>query len=354
MNINKRKEDLIWLGKQMGYLIQNKKVDSILDDIFTKTSFDDYLQRIEYWNSWHTKETTLDAMLTWSKLLTENEIDRLIGNYEQLLQNKTPKSITVIANFETSLSPIHDFILVLLSGNNYNGFDKEGYGKLLELFTVFLVKKNPEWEDRIKITDQRLINTDAILAYNSDTKFNLLEKYLSKYPKLIRNNTRSIAIIDGNETIDEMRLLAKDIFTYFGLSNRNVSKIFIPQDYNIANIYKAMDAYNHLINHNTYANNYEYNRSIYLFGKIKHFDNGFLLLKEDESISSPTGVLHFEYYTDIDDINKAISKMNPLPQRVLSNSKQIPQTIRFGEVLTNSLSDFDNNMDVLEFLSNLV
>ncbi len=353
MDFNTRAADLVWLGQQINKLAKAQQTDSILNEIFSNISFDEYLQRIEFWNSWHTKETTKDAMQLWGNILWQNEIERIQKEYPEITAKRKERNIAVIANFNTSLSPIHDYFLVLISGNNYQGFDKEGYSKLLELFTAMLIKKNPEWESKIKITDQGLKEVDAILAYRSDSKFNLIEKYLSKYPKLIRANTNSLAVLDGSESKAELELLGKDIFSFFGLSNRNVSKIFVPYDYDFTKLFEALDKYKALTNHNRYANNYEYNRSVFLFGNVKHLDSGFVLIKEDKDIPSPTGVIHFEYYKNgIDKVTESFSQLSPKPQRVLTH-KDIPGTEYFGENFIKNLSDFDNNIDVLNFLLNL-
>ena len=352
MDFNTRAAELIWLGQQMTKLAEGKQTDSILDEIFAKISFDEYLQRIEYWNSWHTKETTIDAMKIWGSILCKNEFNRIEERYPKISENRKGKNIAVIANFDTSLSPIHDFIAVLITGNNYRGFDKYGYSKLLELFTAMLIKKNPDWETKISITDQGLSNIDAVLAYQSDSKYKLMDKYLSKYPKLIRSNTNSLAILDGSESNEELELLGKDIFSFFGLCNRNVSKLFVPHNYNFITLFEALESYNQLTNHNRYANNYEYNRSVYLFGNIKHLDSGFVILKEDMNTASPTGVIHFEYYNNDINISESISQLKPNTQRVLSRTNNTAFG-NFGESFIKNISDFDNNMDILEFLLNL-
>jgi hypothetical protein len=240
MDLNTRTRDLIWLGEQMLNLSEGKQTDFILDKIFAKSSFDEYLQRIEIWNSWHTKEATKAALKIWTSILTKKEFEEIIEKYPKIAKEQKAKNIAVIPNFQSSLSPIHDFISVLISGNNYRGFDKDGYSKLLELFTAMLIMKNPKWETKIQITDQGLNNVDAVLAYKSDSKFNLMEKYLARYPKFIRPNTNSIAILNGHESKDELSMLGKDIFSFFGLSNRNVTKLYVPENYNFTPFFEAI------------------------------------------------------------------------------------------------------------------
>ena len=52
-----------------------------------------------------------------------------------------------------------------------------------------------------------------------------------------------------------------------------------------------------VINHNKYANNYDYNKAVYLMSEQKFVENGFLIIKEDNKLGSPIACLFYEKYT---------------------------------------------------------
>ena len=170
--------------------------------------------------------------------------------------------------------------------------------------------------------------------------------------KIIRRNRHSIAILNGNETKKEIELLANDIFYYYGLGCRNVSKIFIPNNYNLDILFKSFVLWNEVINKNSYSNNYNYYRAIYLLNKEVFFDNGFVLLKESEKIGSPVGTIYFEYYKSDNQIKEMIKKNNEKIQCIVSNNNY-PKTIKFGETQMPNLNDFADDIDTFNFLLKL-
>ena len=51
-----------------------------------------------------------------------------------------------------------------------------------------------------------------------------------------------------------------------------------------------------IINGAKYANNYDYNKAVYLMSEFKMLENGFLMIKEDASYASPIATLFYEHY----------------------------------------------------------
>jgi hypothetical protein len=160
-------------------------------------------------------------------------------------------------------------------------------------------------------------------------------------------------VLTGYETKEQISLLADDIFQYFGLGCRNVSKLFVPEGYNFDPFFENINHYQHLYQHNKYANNYDYNRSVYLMNQTTHLDNGFVLLKEDIQMASPIAVLYFEYYRNIDTVNQFIDVNIDQIQCVVSESEQIKNVIPFGKAQQPELWDYADNVDTLKFLLNL-
>lgn len=80
-------------------------------------------------------------------------------------------------------------------------------------------------------------------------------------------------------------------------------------------------------------------------------DNGFLLLKEDASISSPISVLHYEFYSDESVLQKHIDENRPFIQCLVSNF--LPGSIVFGQSQSPSLLDYADGVDTMQFLTGL-
>lgn len=246
----------------------------------------------------------------------------------------------------------HDFFCVIISGNFAVIKLSSKDSHLFKFILSFLVKENPDFDTKFDVVESKLEIFDAVIATGNNISANQFELYFKKYPKIIRRNRHSIAILNGNETKKEIELLANDIFYYYGLGCRNVSKIFIPNNYNLDILFKSFVLWNEVINKNSYANNYNYYRAIYLLNKEVFFDNGFVLLKESEKIGSPVGTIYFEYYKSDNQIKEMIKKNNEKIQCIVSNNNY-PKTIKFGETQMPNLNDFADDIDTFNFLLKL-
>ena len=177
-----------------------------------------------------------------------------------------------------------------------------------------------------------------------------------KYPHIIRKNRNSIAVLDGKESKKDLANLGKDIFQYFGMGCRNVSKIYIPKDYNLDNFFESIVDFGEIINHNKYNNNHQYYRTIYLLNSDKFLDNNFLMLKENQEFSSPVATLYYERYTDKKDLSKILNENEEKIQCLVSNIKA-PNTklkaLPFGQSQSPQLWDYADGVDTLNFLLEL-
>ncbi len=229
-------------------------------------------------NPWFVK-TFIDKMLSsWYKILNQENISKWLDNKEP---TKKPKNIGVISAGNIPIVGLHDLISVLISGHNYIG-KMSSKDSILPIFIrKIFIALNPEFEQKITMTNSRLENYDAIIATGSNNSSRYFEYYFNNVPNIIRKNRSSIAIINNQTTDNQIKKLADDIFLYFGLGCRNVSKIYIPENFELNKFFENLFHYNWVRNHNKYANNYEYNKAIYLMNLTKHYDNGFILLKED-------------------------------------------------------------------------
>ncbi|MGZ3753523.1 MAG: acyl-CoA reductase, partial [Mucilaginibacter sp.] len=179
--------------------------------------------------------------------------------------------------------------------------------------------------------------------------------YFSKVPNIIRKNRNSVAVLSGNETTEQLHNLGHDIFNYFGLGCRNVSKLLVPEDYDFVPFFEAIESFQPIINHHKYNNNYDYNKSIYLVNGDKHFDNGFLLVKEDNRMVSPLAVVFYEQYEDINTVEALLARESDNIQCIVSNMplKTNNQVVDFGKSQQPALWDYADGIDTMGFLTKL-
>ncbi len=311
-------------------------------------------------NPWFTEQNIRESINAIGESLRSEKINFWINKYPNIKNQRNTKKIGVITAGNIPLVGFHDFITVLISGNIFYGKLSSKDNRLLKFISEYLINLNSDFKKLINFTEDKLENFDAIIATGSDNTSRYFEYYFGKYPHIIRKNRNSVAVLDGNETKEEIEALANDIFSYFGLGCRNVSKLFIPKNYCFDLFFENIVHFKSVYHHNKYANNYDYNKSVYLMNQIQHFDNGFVILKEDQGLSSPIGVLFFEYYDDIKKVKEFLD-LNPPAGRagkdqiqcIVSKSKFIKDAIPFGKSQQPELWDYADNVDTMQFLLNL-
>ena len=345
MNLNNRITLFVKLGRFFSDYINNN-LESLERHKFDKAINESILH-----NSFFSKKNILKSLLSWSNVLTKKSIDNFLSNY-MIKIKKREKKIAIVMAGNIPLVGFHDFFCVILSGNFAVIKLSSKDSHLFKFILRFLVKENPDFSTKFDVVENKLQIFDAVIATGNNISANQFELYFKKYPKIIRRNRHSIAILNGNETKKEIELLANDIFYYYGLGCRNVSKIFIPNNYNLDILFKSFVLWNEVINKNSYANNYNYYRAIYLLNKEVFFDNGFVLLKESEKIGSPVGTIYFEYYKSENQIKEMIKKNNEKIQCIVSNNNY-RKTIKFGETQMPNLNDFADDIDTFNFLLKL-
>jgi hypothetical protein len=239
----------------------------------------------------------------------------------------------------------HDFICVFLAGHN-SIIKLSSNDKYLIPFLLNLVKFP---SDKVVYLDGMLKDYDAVIATGSDNTSRYFEYYFKNKQSIIRKNRNSIAILDGNETDEELKSLSHDILTYFGLGCRSVSKLYVPKDYNFDSFFNSIFGYKDLINNHKYANNYDYNKAIYLMSEYKFLDNGFFMIKEGNEMHSPISTINYEFYDNISHLSEKIKQQEENIQCVVSNIK-FEGRIDFGETQNPSLNQYADNIDVMNFL----
>ncbi len=310
----------------------------------------------QFSNGWFTEENVLHMFSSISISLSAENLKQWIKPYlpNLLLGTNSNKKVAVIMAGNIPMVGFNDMLCVLISGNYFLGKVSSKDDKLLPLITEALCAIEPEFKPYIEFTNHQLKDFNAVIATGSNTTATYFNYYFSKYPHIIRKNRNSIAILNGKESKEELELLGKDIFQYFGLGCRNVSKLYVPKGYIFNSFYEAIEPYHYLLEHNKYANNYAYYRSILLLNKTPFLDNNFLIVKEDLSMHSPVANIYYEYYINEEHLAQRINQTADGIQCIVSgNNNVVPQSLVFGHSQQPMLWDYADGVDTMLFLINL-
>ena len=306
-------------------------------------------KRIQDQNAWFTPSSVIRALEGISSMLSEKLLRDWLEQYS-IPESEPLKTIGVIMAGNIPAVGFHDALCILISGNRLKAKISSQDSVLIAYILSLLTAAEPRFTDRIEITTGQLKGIDAIIATGSNNSSRYFEYYFGRYPNIIRHNRNSAAVLHGAETREELEELNKDIFTYFGLGCRNVSKLFIPMDYNFDSFFETAEKWSWLKDHNKYFNNYEYSKAVFLVNSIKHFDNGFLLVKEDSSLHSPVAVLHYERYENIDAVKMQLLEQADNLQCVVSSAVTGISGLTFGETQLPGPADYADGVDTMEFL----
>ncbi|MDF2436688.1 MAG: acyl-CoA reductase [Bacteroidota bacterium] len=320
---------------------------------FFYDDFNELISKANIYNPWFTEENVRNAISSIGGMLKESELRTWVSDYP-VNENKKPLNIAVIMAGNIPLVGFHDMLSVLMSGNRFTGKLSSEDKHLMPFIGKVLIKAEPGFANLIGFTEDKLKDIDAVIATGSNNSARYFEYYFGKYPHIIRKNRNSVAVLTGKESIQQLRMLGEDIFRYFGLGCRNVSKLFVPRGYNFNDFYSAIVDHGNVVQNNKYMNNYEYNRTVYLMSSDPSLlDNNFLLLKADTGFSSPVGVLYYEHYDDIKELNKTLEEKRDQIQCVVSASSEIKNALSPGTAQCPGLTDYADGVDTMKFLTNL-
>ncbi|MGB0891316.1 MAG: acyl-CoA reductase [Flavobacteriaceae bacterium] len=301
-------------------------------------------------NTWFTKENLLFASENWAKALTKSNITKWVIN--ENLGTNDAKKVAVIMAGNIPLVGFHDFLSVLITGHSVLVKQSSNDKHLLPFLAKYLEYVEPELKGNITFTEEKLTDFDAVIATGSNNTARYFEYYFKDKPSIIRKNRNSVAVITGNESEEDFENLSEDVFRYFGLGCRSVSKLFVPKEYNFDNFFKGMYNQQEIINNAKYANNYDYNKAVYLMSEFDILENGFLMIKEDASYASPIASVFYEYYENIDDLKIKLWEEREQIQCVVAKDF-IENEIAFGQTQHPQLWDYADGVNTLEFLSKI-
>ncbi|MDX2173369.1 MAG: acyl-CoA reductase [Bacteroidota bacterium] len=309
------------------------------------------IETANIYNNWFIPQFVNTAIGNIGKMLDEKSLTDFCKDIESKdtsTSSASSKTVAVICAGNIPMVGFHDIMCVILSGHNVLIKLSSDDDILLPFFLKLLTHYEPELEKNILFAQAKLANFDAVIATGSNNTANYFNFYFGKYPNIIRKNRTSIAVLGGNESTENLKKLGDDIFLYFGLGCRNVSKLLVPKNYSFNLFFESIIDFGFVINNKKYGNNYDYHRAIYLLEQITFLDNNFLMIKQSEDLHSPVGVLYYDFYETENDIANYLSKNSEQLQCVIGKNH-----IPFGYSQQPVITDFADNVNTLKFLVNL-
>ena len=343
MNIQDRINAFCQLGHHLEIFLQGEQDNATLSYI---------IENEQYTNTWFTPFFVRHRLQSIATCLREQQLQIWLKNYKKL-HNHQPETIGVIMAGNLPLVGFHDFLSVLIVGDSLVAKLSSQDKHLLPTIAQMLIAIEPRFEQQIVFTEEKIGQIDKVISTGGSNSAKYFSYYFKNIPHIIRSHCNSVALLDGTETEKDLEHLADDIFLYFGLGCRSVSKIFVPQNYNFEKLFKAMDKYKPLMEqHHKYLNNLEYQKTMHLINMIPFLDQGLSVVKECPDIASPIAVLHYEYYQDKEQTIKNIFSLGDKLQCAVGNNNVHQRLIPFGKAQYPALNDYANDIDTIAFLLN--
>jgi hypothetical protein len=300
---------------------------------------DDLLYRAANGNAWFTAMHSDLALKGICKFLVKDDLEQWLTPYK--IQTEQAKRVGVVMAGNIPMVGFHDLLCVLLSGHHLAAKLSSQDTVLMTYVIEQLVKIEPRFKEMISLVE-RMNDAEAVIATGSDNTGRYFEYYFRKIPHIIRKNRSSCAVLTSNETDQQLIDLGRDVFSYFGLGCRNVSKLFVPANYDFPKLLSLWQVYEYVSNHHKYVNNYDYNKSILLVNGVPHLDNGFALVTENQALVSPISVLYYE-----------VGSPNPNSEKIQCTVGLENNYVPFGKTQEPGLSDYADRVDTMKFLTGL-
>ncbi|MDR0603419.1 MAG: hypothetical protein LBG80_03840 [Bacteroidales bacterium] len=308
------------------------------------------IEQEQFHNPWFIPSFVSEAIRAIAQMIDRKQIQQWILPYHDLISaQQTSLRTGVIMAGNIPLAGFHDFVSVLMAGHIFTGKLSSNDAHLLPIIAEMLCDIEPAFKNKIIFCYDKLPPVDRIITTGSNNAARHFSFYFQQYPSIIRKHCNSLAVLDGNESDEDLKNLAKDIFLYFGLGCRSVSKIYVPNYYSFDRLFAAIDHYKNIATqHNKYLNNLEYQKTVHLINAIPFLDMGILIFKEDPALASPIGIVHYQYYNDKDLILKEIASYGETLQCVVGKTGE--NAIPFGKAQYPALNNYANGINTLLFL----
>jgi hypothetical protein len=317
---------------------------------------DEYLEavmkRTAFHNGWFTEDSQQEAIRELAvQMLNRDRLREWLSRYQ--LAESSPKKVGIVMAGNIPLVGFHDWLCVFVSGHQAQVKLSEKDPFLFPYLMKILERLDERTLAYTEVTE-RLHGFEAVIATGSNNSARYFEAYFSKYPNIIRKNRNGVAVLTGDETLEELRALGKDIFRYYGLGCRNVAKLYVPEGYDFDPLLEALHEYREVVLNTKYKNNFDYNYALFVLNKIEFKANGCILLVEAPALQSRIACLHYEFYSSLEEVTKEIQARESEVQCTVAKSGALPiPAFSFGKAQEPALWDYPDGADTLAFLASL-
>lgn len=327
--------------------ILQKFLDSSEKEYRNNTISGDYNQLVKRQhplNNWHTETGVVRMFNHLTLLLSKKNLELWINRYRITSTPKVP--VLVKPNVNYSFGGIHEWLCCMITQTPFILKATENQFQLIRFLSKKLIKIDRQFEALIDIGEQNTLKPQQFILHSD--KNQSITQYFKGKKALIVEPRPSIAILTGDETLEELYNLGTDIFLHLGQTSGTLRKVYVPEGFDIKKIFEAIEPFSYVYQNNKYANNYDYHQSVYLMEQIKFLDNGFVILKEDNADDAPTGCLFYEYYQNMQPI---INKLRETTYENIICTTDLPvKTVKPGQSHFNQLWEYPNGKDIIDFL----
>lgn len=304
-------------------------------------------------NNWFTPENCLNALRAIAdEFLASDKLTAWVNHYPPETSSSA-RTVGVVMAGNIPAVGFHDMLCILISGHRLLAKLSSQDFALIHYLIQKIKDINPAFSSRIEEAE-RLNAADAYIATGSNNSARYFEYYFAKKPSIIRRNRTSVGLLMGEEQTDEFLNLSHDISDYYGLGCRSVSTILVPEEYDFIPLLRTLEPLAPVyLNNHKYQNNYDYNKSILLINAVPHFDNGYLLLTENDGLVSPISVLYYQTYRTQAEATAWLTDRADRIQVVASAQGWYPGSVPFGQTQRPGLDDYADGVDTMAFLSDL-
>ncbi len=342
-----------FLGQFQG---ETQSRDHLLSQV-NRQHFDGFAETIRqehHHNPWFTEAFVIRALAGISRMLEAEHLTRWLDGYTFPDPEKdSPREIGVVMAGNIPLVGFHDMMCVLAGGHRLLARTSGKDDRLPRKVAAVLCDLDAEMGERIRFTREQVRGVDAMIATGSNNTARYFAYYFRNLPHIIRKNRNGVAVLTGEESDAELLGLGSDIFTYFGMGCRNVTKLYVPSSYDLTRLLGVLDTFADFRMHHKYGNNVDYQRSVYLMNRVHFLDNGAVLLKEDHSIASPVGVVFYERYSEIEWVQQQLKEREEEIQCCVSVHPDIGGAVSPGSSQDPMPWDYADGVDTLQFLTDL-
>lgn len=284
-------------------------------------------------NGWFTRADILRAVeAIRTEMLDREKLMAWLSHYTKAVE---PKRVAVIMAGNIPLVGFFDLLCVVAVGHECHVKPSSKDSVLMR----YVVEQLRDIEPNIAIYDYSADAAyDMAIATGGDDANAYFREHFAGTRTLLRGSRHSVAVLNGNESAEELQALHNDITTYSGLGCRSVSMLFVPRGY--VPDFKRGVADNAKLRRNIQAM-----RATLTIEGAEFWDAGAFIMRRGEDFAQSLAVVTLREYLDIGEVKKWIEENKEHIQCVVSRSD-----IPFGRAQYPALMDYADGVDTMRFL----